>query len=417
MRILFLSQYFPPEICAPAARVSEMCRFWAREGDQVTVVTAFPNHPNGVIPPEYQGKTFMREEVEGYEILRSWIYVAPNKGFAKRLLCFFSFLLSSIYTATFKAGDCDVVAATSPQLFAGLAGWVVSVIKKRPFVIEIRDLWPDSAIQLGILKNPLLIRLAQALESFLYRRADLIVPVSDSIRDAILEHGIPEERILLLPNGIDPDLFVPGPRNNEMRAELGLKDEFIVSYIGTHGMAHGLERVVEAANRLRDHPEIFFLFIGEGAKKPDIIKRAEELKVERIKFLSSRPKHEMPQWYAASDLPMVALLDLPVFSTVLPSKMFEIMACERPVLMVARGECAALLESAEAGKVVEPGSLDALVNAILELAKDRDKCLAYGKSGRAFVLEHFDRRTLAHRYLDRLRTLASDRRRLERRSA
>jgi glycosyltransferase involved in cell wall biosynthesis len=406
MKILFLSQYFPPEICAPAARVSELCRFWAQAGEEVTVVTAFPNHPTGIIPPAYRGKRFQREEVEGCQVLRCWIYVAANKGFFKRLVCFFSFMISSILVAAFRAGKCDVVMATSPQIFAGVAGWVVSVLKRKPFVLEVRDLWPDSAIQLGVLKNRVLIGLSRWLESFLYHRADLLVPVSESIRNAILAHGISSSRIFVLPNGIDPELFVPGDRMNEKRVEIGVGEEFIVSYIGTHGMAHGLDRVVEAAHLLRDHSNIRFLFIGEGAKKEEIIRLGKELGVERVTFHSSVPKEEIPLWYAASDLPLVTLLDLPVFTTVLPSKMFEIMACERPILMVAKGECAELLERAGAGRALSSSDSEILAQAILELAADPQKCRQYAKAGREFVLANFDRRNLALTYLDRLKALA-----------
>jgi glycosyltransferase involved in cell wall biosynthesis len=406
MKILFLSQYFPPEICAPAARVSELCRFWALEGAEVTVITAFPNHPNGIIHPEYRGRKFQEEQIDGCRILRSWIYVTPNKGFFKRIVCFISFMLTSVFTAAFRAGKCDVVIATSPQIFAGLAGWVTSILKRKPFILEIRDLWPDSAIQLGILRNSLLIGLSRWLERFLYRRATLLVPVSESIREAILAHGVPAEKVLVLPNGIDPGLFVPGPRVNSKRAEIGLQDEFVVSYIGTHGMAHGLERVVETAHVLRDHSHIHFLFIGEGAKKKEVMERSRQLGLQRITFLPNQPKETIPAWYAASDLPMVSLLDLPVFTTVLPSKMFEIMACERPVLMVARGECAALLERARAGMVLPTGEPGPMAEAILELATNPERCREYGRAGRAFVLQNFDRRKLAQAYLERLRQVS-----------
>ncbi|NUN97129.1 MAG: glycosyltransferase family 4 protein [Candidatus Omnitrophica bacterium] len=406
MKILFLCQYFPPETNAPASRVSELCRCWAQSGEEVTVVTAFPNHPTGIIPPEYRGMRFLREEYFGCRVLRSWIYATPNKGFFKRVLSFLSFMVSSMLVAIFRAGKCDVVIATSPQLFAGLAGWVVSVLKRRPFVLEVRDLWPDSAIQLGVLKNRMLIALSRRLESFLYRRAALLVPVSESIRDAIRSHEVPEERLLVLPNGIDPELFFPGIRSSEKRKEIGIGEEFVVSYIGTHGMAHGLDRIIEAAHLLRDRADIHFLFIGEGAKKEEVVRHARKLGLERITFLSTQPKKEIPAWYAASDLPMVSLLDLPVFTTVLPSKMFEIMACERPILMVAKGECARLLERARAGMVLETNDPARMAAAIEELAGDPERCRRYAEAGRRFVLENFDRRRLADAYLERLKQVA-----------
>jgi len=405
MKILFLSQYFPPEMGAPAARVSELSRCWARSGARVTVVTTFPNHPTGEVPPEYGGKRFQREEVDGYSVLRSWIYVAANKGFLKRVICFLSFMISSTLVGVFKAGPCDAVIATSPQIFAGVAGWFVSVFKRKPFVLEVRDLWPDSAIQLKVLKNPLAIRLSRWLESFLYGRADLLVPVSTSIREAILSHGIPEDRVELVPNGIDPALFVPQDRMNEKRERLGIGGSFLVSYIGTHGMAHGLEYVVEAAHLLRDRAHIHFLFIGDGAQKEFVVRRSEELGVERITFLPPQPKEDIPAWQAASDLSLVSLLNLPVFTTVLPSKMFEIMASSRPVLLIGKGESADLLEEARCGLVLDSNDPQCIADAIQNLAASPEKCREYGENGRAYVLKHFVRNELAERYLARLREL------------
>ncbi len=405
MRLLFLTQYFPPEISAPSARVSELCRYWAREGVQATVVTAFPNHPIGVIPPAYRGKLISEEEVDGYRVLRSWIYPAANRGFFKRLVCFLSFFFSSIATGTLRGGPCDLVIATSPQMFVGLSGWFVSLFKRVPFVIEVRDLWPESAIELRILRNRILVWLSKGLERFLYRHASLVVAVSQSIKEAILKEGVSEDRVLVLPNGIDRSLFVPAPRENRKRAELGLKDEFVVSYIGTHGMAHGLEVVVDAANILKDNPHIRFLFIGEGARREAVMAYSRKLGLRNVTFLNSQPRSDIPLWYSASDLCLVVLKDLPVFRTVLPSKMFEIMASERPLLIVARGECADMVEGCGAGRVVPPENPQRLAEAILELSKSPDLCRQLAETGRGFVLEHFDREKLAGTYRKTLLSL------------
>lgn len=405
MRLLFLTQYFPPEISAPSARVSELCRYWARNGVQATVVTAFPNHPKGVIPPAYRGKLISREEVDGYRVLRSWIYPAPNRGFFKRVVCFLSFFFSSIATGTLLGGPCDLVIATSPQMFVGLSGWFVSFFKRAPFVLEVRDLWPESAIELRVLRNRILVWLSKGLERFLYRHACLVVAVSQSIREAILKEGVPEERVLVLPNGIDRSLFVPAASHNEKRAELGLKDEFLVSYIGTHGMAHGLEVVVDAANILRDHPHIHFLFMGEGAQREAVMAYSQKLGLKNVTFLNSQPRAEVPLWYSASDLCLVVLKDLPVFRTVLPSKMFEIMASERPLLIVANGECADLVVNSGAGLVVQPEDSEQLANAVLKLANSPEICQGLAKAGRQYALEHFDREKLSALYLARLEAL------------
>ncbi len=405
MRLLFLTQYFPPEISAPSARVSELCRNWARSGVQATVVTAFPNHPKGVIPPAYRGKLLAEEEVDGYRVLRSWIYPAANRGFFKRLICFLSFFFSSIATGSLRGGPCDLVIATSPQMFVGLSGWFVSFFKRTPFVLEVRDLWPESAIELKVLRNRILVWLSKGLERFLYRHASLVVAVSQSIREAILLEGVPEERVLVLPNGIDRSLFFPAPHLNQKRAELGLKDEFVVSYIGTHGMAHGLEVVVDAANILREHSHIHFLFMGEGAQREAVMAYSQKLRLKNVSFMNSQPRAEVPQWYSASDLCLVVLKDLPVFRTVLPSKMFEIMASERPLLIVANGECADLVKSSGSGWVVPPENPQRLAEAILELANSPEVCHGLADAGHRFVLENFDRGKLSDLYLERLEGL------------
>ena len=405
MRLLFLTQYFPPEISAPSARVSELCRNWAQNGVQATVVTAFPNHPTGIIPPAYRGKLLAEEKVDGYRVLRSWIYPAANRDFFKRLVNFLSFFVSSIITGTLRGGPCDLVIATSPQMFVGLSGWFVSVFKRTPFVLEVRDLWPESAIELKVLRNRILVWLSKGLERFLYRHASLVVAVSQSIRDAILKEGVPAERILVLPNGIDRSLFFPASRDNEKRAELGLKDEFIVSYIGTHGMAHGLEVVVDAANILRENSHIHFLFIGEGARREAVMSYSQKLGLKNVTFMNSQPRSEVPQWYSASDLGLVVLKDLPVFRTVLPSKMFEIMASEWPLLLVANGECADLVQSSGVGRVVPPEDPQRLADAILELSHSPEICQDLAEKGRRFALENFDREKFSALYLERLKGL------------
>ena len=238
---------------------------------------------------------------------------------------------------------------------------------------------------------------------FSTRRADLIVPVSQSIQESIRRHGVPEERIQSIPNGIDPDLFSPADRENEKRRELGVDERtFLVSYIGTHGMAHGLERVVEAAHLLRDRADIHFAFIGDGARKESVVEHTRELGVQNIMFLPPKPKVDVPKYLAASDLSLVSLLDLPVFATVLPSKMFEIMACGRPVLLIGKGESANLLREAEAGRTLDSNTPEAIAKAIQELANQPEQTRRFGENGRRYVLEHFNRYELGREYLARL---------------
>ena len=236
LRITFLCQYFPPEMGAPSARTFEHARHWVRLGHQVTVVTGFPNHPTGIIHPEYRGSILKRESVEGIDLLRTWVYVAPNKGFTRRILNFLSFFASSLFFGTFRTKRPDVVIGTSPQFFCALAAYLLSCLKRAPFIFEVRDIWPESAIELGALRNRALIRTLEAIELFLYRRAALIVPVAWSTRDYLIDKGISPEKICVIPNGIDASYLSNGcARTSSIRSELGLEGKFVVSYIGTHG--------------------------------------------------------------------------------------------------------------------------------------------------------------------------------------
>ncbi|MDX2030351.1 MAG: glycosyltransferase family 4 protein [Blastocatellia bacterium] len=245
MRITFLCQYFPPEMGAPSARTFEHARHWARRGHEVTVITGFPNHPTGVIRPEYRGEIVKREQVEKIDLLRTWVYVTANRGFVKRILNFLSFFASSIFFGAWMTRRPDVVVGTSPQFFCAVGAYVLSVLKRAPFVFEVRDIWPRSAVELGVLRNPLLIRALERIEMFLYNRAALIVPVAESTRDYLIARGIPAEKIRIVPNGIDAEYLESATVTaEEVRARLGLEGKFLVSYIGTHGISHALDIVL-----------------------------------------------------------------------------------------------------------------------------------------------------------------------------
>jgi len=290
MRITLLCQYFPPEMGAPSARTYEHARHWASLGHEVTVVTGFPNHPTGVIRPEYRGYFIKREQTDGIDVLRTWVYVAANKGFTKRVLNFLSFFLSSFILAALKTGRTDVVIGTSPQFFCAVSAFLLSRIKRVPFVFEVRDIWPQSAVELGALSNPLIIRALRAIELFLYRRAALIVAVADSTRQYLLDKGIAAGKIAVIPNGIDAKFLMAAAVPREVRAELGLEGKFMVSYIGTHGMSHALETVLSAAQVLGSDDSIHFLFVGEGAEKEKLERLAEELQLRNVTFLGQQPR-------------------------------------------------------------------------------------------------------------------------------
>ena len=266
MRILFLSHYFPPEVNAPASRTYEHCKAWARAGHEVTVVTCAPNHPRGMVYPGYRNRLWQREQREGITVIRLWTFVTANEGFFKRTLNYVSFMLACILAAPFLPKT-DIVLTTSPQFFNGLAGYPVSRLKRVPWVLEIRDLWPESIVAVGGLKPGVVVRMLEWLELFGYRKADAIVPVTDSFKRYMIGKGIPAAKIEVIKNGVDAAIFRPHVGANSSRAELGLEGKFVAAYFGTHGMAHQLETVLEAASLLGKHPEIMFLMVGDGADR------------------------------------------------------------------------------------------------------------------------------------------------------
>lgn len=403
MRITFLCQYFPPEMGAPSARTFEHARHWASLGHDVTVVTGFPNHPTGVIRPEYRGYFVKRENVEGIGLLRTWVYVAANKGFTKRVLNFLSFFFSSLILGAMLTRRPDVVVGTSPQFFCAVAAYCLSVIKRAPFVFEVRDIWPQSAVELGALKNRLLIRLLEAIENYLYRRAALIIPVAESTRQYLIGKGVPAEKIAVVPNGIDAKYLASAQAApEELRDELGLAGKFIVSYIGTHGMSHALEIVLQAAKELERDPALHFLFVGEGAEKEKLKQFASELKLGNITFVNEQPRERLLSFYRASDVSVVPLKRLPIFKKVLPSKLFELMGAGCPVICSVEGEAAALVTAAEAGLCIEPENVAALVEAITRLRGDFGLRARMSEDGRAFVTARYLRSTLAEKYLNAL---------------
>lgn len=409
MRITFLCQYFPPEMGAPSARTHEHARRWAALGHEVTVVTGFPNHPTGIIRPEYRGEFVRREQVDGIALLRTWIYCAPNKGFARRVLNFLSFFFSSFILGALLTRRPDVVVGTSPQFFCAVSAWLLSIFKRAPFVFEVRDIWPQSAIELGALKNPLLTRALEAIEMWLYRRASLIVIVAESTRPYLIAKGVPAEKIALVPNGIDPKYLeqAAAASADSARTETALQDKFIVSYIGTHGMSHALDTVLLAAARLRDDSSIHFLFVGEGAEKDKLRQLAAELRLDNVTFLKEQPRERLVDFYRASDVSLVPLRRLEIFRKVLPSKLFELMGSGSPIICSVEGEAAALVERAGAGLCIEPENAEALVAAIRRLRAAPELRAAFSRSGERFVRAHYLRSVLAEKYLAALQQTLS----------
>lgn len=399
LRILFLCQYFPPEPGAPAARTHEHAREWARLGHPVTVVCGVPHYPEGVVPPEYRGRLVHEETVDGVRVLRCWLYAAPNAGVLRRSLSFFTFMFTALYAALFRAGPCDVVGATSPQLLCGLAGWLAAALRRRPFVFEVRDLWPQQIIDLGVITHPWLVAPLRALEMFLYRRARAVVTVAPAAAADLAARGIPPGKVHVIPNGIDLDFFRPLPRRGRVREGQGWGDDFVALYIGAHGLSQGLETVLDAAKLLADRPGIRFVFAGAGARRGALRARAGELGLANVTFLPAQPKAVMPEYYAAADVCLVPLLKRGVFRTNIPSKMFEIMACARPMILGVEGQALALMEASGAGVAVPPEDPAALADAVIALAESPERCLALGEAGRRHAEAHCRRTDRAREYM------------------
>jgi glycosyltransferase involved in cell wall biosynthesis len=407
VKILFVSQYFPPEVCAPANRTYELSRQWTRLGHNVTVLTAFPHHPRGVKKREDRWALTRRDSVDDIEVIRTYVYATANKGIVRRMMSYASFMTSAVLIGRWRVSRPDVVVATSPQLLCACAGYAIAKSLKAPFVFEVRDLWPESILAVEAMKQNFVVRRLKDVARFLYGRSDRIVTVGDGYRRQINRlYGVPMERMDVVTNGIDPELFVPGNRDNDVRREYGWGDRFVVLYMGTHGMAHALHRVLEAARELSSRDDILFAFVGEGAEKDNLKQMASRWQLANVQFIDQQPKSRVPDFYAACDLGLVTLRDTPLFQDVLPSKIFEYMAMQKALLISVGGDARNTVEKAGAGRFVAPENVPALVEAVTDLSQQSDRLDEMGRNGRNHVIEHFDRRTLARRYLEILGRVA-----------
>ncbi len=397
MRILFLSHYFPPEVNAPASRTYEHCKEWVKNGHDVTVITCAPNHPRGKVYSGYQNKLFQWEVKNGIRVLRLWTYVAANQGFLKRTLNYISYMISAIFATPFIQKH-DVVISTSPQFFNGLAGFFVSRIKNIPWILEIRDLWPESILAVGAIKNKTVIKMLEKLEAFSYRKADRIVPVTYAFKVHIEGKGNAPEKIEVIMNGVDLSTYATLPRENTISKAFGLNDKFVISYFGTHGMAHGLETVLHAAKELGEKKDILFLLVGSGAERERLLNLSKKMNLENLMMLDQQPKEKMPLFWASSDVSMVLLRKTDLFKTVIPSKIFESMAMEKPIILGVKGESKEIIEKAESGLCIEPENSSELAETILHLYEHQEECARLGQNGRKYVTQHHDRSVLARRY-------------------
>lgn len=394
MRILFLTHYFPPEVNAPASRTFEHCRTWVDHGHEVTVFTNVPNHPAGRIYPGYRNRPWQREDRAGVGVVRTLTIPAPNRGVVLRSLNYVFYALMAVLAAPFLPRT-DVVVSTSPQFFCGLAGYLVSRIKRVPWVLEIRDLWPESVTTVGAMERGAVIQLLEGLEHFAYRKADRIISVTDSFVPRIAASCGDPGKIHVVKNGVDLEFFRPDHDGGALAREIGVAGRFVAAYVGTHGMAHGLDVILDAAVLLRERRDIVFVMAGDGAERERLMRRRDELALDNVLILGQMPKQRVADLWAITDASLVLLRNQPLFDMVLPSKIFEAMGMARPIVLGVRGESARLVAASGGGVLVEPENAAALAAAVTHLADDRDAARSMGAAGRRYVAEHFDRRRLA----------------------
>jgi len=367
MRILFLSDNFPPESNAPATRLYEHAVHWVRAGHHVTVLTCAPNFPEGKVFPEYRNRWYFVEEMDGIRVVRVKTYITANEGFLKRTLDYMSFMVAAFIVGLFQKRP-DVIVATSPQLFAALGAWMLAAVRRRPFIFELRDLWPASIVAVGALQNIRIVFWLEKLELFLYRQATSVVSVTSAFKADLTERGISEGKIAVVINGVDLDRYAPRPRDQDLALEYELHQKFVVGYIGTHGMAHALHRVLEAAELLRDWEDIVFLFVGGGATRAELLVQTTRMGLKNVRLIPRQPKELMPRVWSVCDVALIHLKNDSLFKAVLPSKIFEAMAMGLPILLVLPdGEAAAMIRETGAGIIVPPGKPELLATAVTEL--------------------------------------------------
>jgi len=404
VKILYVSQYFPPEMGAPAARASELARHWGRMGHDVTVLTGFPNHPTGVVPEEWRPRLHRlryNETVDGVRVARTWLWPLPNRKAHERIRNYLSFCLSAAISGL-TLHKPDVIIATSPQLLCALSGWWLAFWKRVPFVFEVRDLWPESLAAVGAgSEGTLLHRILGAIAGFLYRHADRIVVVTPAFKEHLIRYwNVPEGKISIVENGVETDLFLPVSSAMNLRLQLGLEDHFLICYIGTMGNAHGLDTLIAAAEDLRTSmPNAMFLVIGEGAEKQRIVELATVRGLVNLQFLGQQPREQIPAYVSSADLCLVMLKKTELFKTVIPTKLLEYMACERPVIVAVDGQARQIIEEADAGVFVEPENHRALAKAIIDLAQDPNRRLRMGTNGRQYIVNRLSRQKTAQDYI------------------
>ena len=396
MNIFFITDNFPPEVNAPATRTYEHCQEWLKKGVEVTVITCAPNFPHGKVYDGYKNKLYQEENIDGIKVIRVWSYITSNSGFTKRVLDYISFALMAFIIGLFK--KYDVVIATSPQFFTTWAAWALSKIKRKPWIFELRDLWPESIKTVGAMKQGRAIDFLEKVELSLYKDANKVIAVTDAFKANLIKRGIEEDNIEVVTNGSNMELFSSREKDEGLLEELKLENKFIVGYIGTHGMAHSLDFIVNAISKIDDE-SIHFLFIGDGAMKKTIVKIASDLALKNITFLDPVSKEEVPKYLSIVDVSLAPLKKSDTFKTVIPSKIFEASAMQKPTLLGVEGQAEEILKKYGAGLCFKPEDEDDFIKNVLIFKNDintYENC----KKGCLELAHNFDRKVLANKMLN-----------------
>ena len=400
MKILFITDNFPPEVNAPATRTYEHTKEWVKRGYEVTIITCAPNFPHGKVYKGYKNRLYSKESIDGIEVIRVWSYISANKGFVKRILDYVSFAFMAFVVGLFQKSD--IIIATSPQFFTTWSAWGLSKIKQKPWVFELRDLWPESIKTVGAMKQGRVIDTLEKIELALYKSANRVVAVTDAFKENLISRGIDESKIDVVTNGSNVELFYPRAKDIELLDELNLKDKFIVGYIGTHGMAHSLDFIVKSVSKIKDK-NIHFLFVGDGAKKAEVVQLAKELNLKNVTFLEPISKDEVPRYLSICDISLAPLKRSDTFKTVIPSKIFEASAMQKPTLLGVEGQAQKIIEKYNAGLCFKPEDEGDFLEK-LEQIRD-EKIYKKLQDGCQKLAIDFDRKTLANKMLNIIKEL------------
>lgn len=402
MYILIVHQYFLGKTDAGGSRWNQFAKYWSEQGHKITVLAGSVHYATGKKQPEYKGKFIVKEQIaENTVVFRCHVSESYNKSFIGRFWAYISFAFSSIVAGLFYVKKPDVVICTSPPLTVGLTGWILSRLKRIPMVFEVRDLWPESAIDTGVLTNKFLIKLSYWLEKKSYKSACWINVLTPAFKQALIEKkNVKPDRISMIPNAADLDIFKPGELNNWVRQKYNLQGKFVVTYVGAHGRANALMQLVNVAEKLKDNDDVRIMLVGDGMEKQILKQEAQNKNLNNIVFVDAVPKEQIVEYIAASDVCTAVLKKVDTFKTVYPNKVFDYMSAKRPIILAIDGVARKLVEDAGAGIYVEPENADEFAVAVIKMKNDLNLMRDFSENGYKYVCENFDRSILAEKYLD-----------------